>query len=369
MSRLNSLVLCFILSGLIQMNAWAGEQPTRVASSESSSASSFVASDDPIVVMPAYAGVVELRGSNQVILRGLSNDFKVNQIYPLVRSFHSESNIKLQKKLIGYFRILSSTAREDGGYEYLAQSHELVGSDWPAVGDQMIFADYSSEISWLDGRTPLLRRGFSKTSARYKPLYTKGILLGDTAEVLDRNESLINFLGNYSMALGDRFDVNLVIPSLLLNSIVAGFKYQIYRSDNSEQFVSIEPSVAYSESADLGAGSLQILWDSVSNSHQITHTSLKLATFSFSRNHKDQTAFLLGSSLATGYEFVLNSWDRFLIGPTYNFDLKAVGGYASYLWIWDSYHFQLVLNTADISNFNWDVSHGYFVSFDMYWRY
>jgi hypothetical protein len=75
------------------------------------------------------------------------------------------------------------------------------------------------------------------------------------------------------------------------------------------------------------------------------------------------------SSLQSGYEFVMDDWNRVLLGPSYNFDNKTVGGSISYMWIWDHFHSMIGVSTTDISNLVYNLRDGYYFNFDMYWRF
>ncbi|MEK6627493.1 MAG: hypothetical protein AABY53_02615, partial [Bdellovibrionota bacterium] len=79
--------------------------------------------------------------------------------------------------------------------------------------------------------------------------------------------------------------------------------------------------------------------------------------------------YLTSSSFQTGYEIILDKWDRFLIGPSYNFDKKALGGYFSYIWVFDRMHTQLSLNATDVTHFRLDPTDGYYGFFDIFWRF
>jgi len=111
-------------------------------------------------------------------------------------------------------------------------------------------------------------------------------------------------------------------------------------------------------------------WDSTSSSTLITHTfvSVGLAKWKGAANASAIKA-LGSSSFQTGYEAILSNWDRFLIGPNYNFEKKALGGYLSYVWIYDRLHLQLSLNTVDVTHLRASESDGYYGFFDIYWRF
>ena len=115
---------------------------------------------------------------------------------------------------------------------------------------------------------------------------------------------------------------------------------------------------------------LNFYWDSTSSDALISHTFLGVGLISWD-GAAEAAAIksLTSSSFQTGYEVVLDNWDRFLIGPNYNFEKKALGGYLSYIWMMDRFHFQVSINTTDITHLRLDPTDGYYGFFDMFWRF
>ncbi len=46
---------------------------------------------------------------------------------------------------------------------------------------------------------------------------------------------------------------------------------------------------------------------------------------------------------------ILQDWNRVLLGPSYNFEKKALGGFVSYIWVINRVHTQISVNSADIT--------------------
>jgi hypothetical protein len=102
----------------------------------------------------------------------------------------------------------------------------------------------------------------------------------------------------------------------------------------------------------------------------VTHNFLSLAVLAYDRAAETTAIKSFGSSsIQTGYEFVLKSWDRVLIGPNYNFENKTIGGYLSYVALWDRFNMHVSLNTVDIRADRWSYKDGYNLFLDLYWRY
>ena len=74
------------------------------------------------------------------------------------------------------------------------------------------------------------------------------------------------------------------------------------------------------------------------------------------------------SDIRTIYEYLTDDWDRVLFGPLFNFETQTVGGTLSYMWIWDTFHFNLGMATKDVSEFEMG-SRGYNLIFDFFWRF
>jgi len=74
------------------------------------------------------------------------------------------------------------------------------------------------------------------------------------------------------------------------------------------------------------------------------------------------------SDVRTIYEYITDDWDRFLFGPSFNFESRTVGGTVSHMWIWDTFHLNLGIGTKDVSELEFK-SGGYYVLFDFFWRF
>lgn len=74
------------------------------------------------------------------------------------------------------------------------------------------------------------------------------------------------------------------------------------------------------------------------------------------------------SDVRTLYEYITDDWDRFIFGPSFNFDDRTVGGTIGHIWIWDTFHLNLGLGTKDVSELEFK-SGGYYVLFDFFWRF
>jgi hypothetical protein len=218
--------------------------------------------------------------------------------------------------------------------------------------DYVTKVDFTRAADDYPGQSNLLVAGSRRTSARYKPLTYQGILIGETAATLGKGESLLDVLTYYSYGLTDNFSIstiawlNLVSPNLSLKYRVADnevLTYSLAATATGTYGSEYEPP-----QADM-TGSMYL--DVKSNSKFISHTALKVSRRKVIGNYERLDASqLLGSSLRTGTEYIFDNWDRFLIGPEYNFDIRGVGGYLAYLFVWDHFHLSLNLTIRNVTN-------------------
>jgi hypothetical protein len=236
------------------------------------------------------------------------------------------------------------------------------------VGDELRKIDLSTQSDLYIGTTELLvRTPSSKVSARYKPLVYQGLAIGDTAEVLQRDENQITFLGNYQYGYNDHLNFAAFIPGLFFGYYSFTVKKQFYLSNS--HVLSWAAQVYHDKKLDSTQGTVRLYWDSINAGNQISHSVVTFNVEPFKKREGDLLNVITGTSLQTGYEFIQDNWDRILIGPKYNFDLKAIGGYASYMYIWDEFHLNLNLNATDVTSLHLDPEEGYFMTFELFWRY
>ncbi len=236
-------------------------------------------------------------------------------------------------------------------------------------GDYIKRIDLSSENSDYIGSTDLVIKTSSQNiSSKYKPLVHQGIFIGETAQTLYKNEFLVNFLGNVHYGLTDQISLNSYLTLNVLGRPNASVKMKVYDSESTTLSAGLSfVRLIQEDEANLN---LNFYWDSISSDALISHIYLGLGLIKWN-GAADAAAIkaVSSSSFQTGYEIILDNWDRFLVGPSYNFEKKTLGGYLSYVWIYDRFHFQLAINATDITKFNYDTKDGYFANFDLYWRF
>lgn len=273
-------------------------------------------------------------------------------------------------EIIGFVEVTTSKLRRDGIVEVEAKVLRLSRYNFVRVGDTLVSLDLTTESSVYNGHTDLLVRAWigPDISSQYRPLFTQGFLIGETAQTLRRDEIFIGIFGSLSYGLTDSLTMGSVLTGVLLDSPNANMKYRVV--DRDSDTVSVGLSVTKLKEATPTAVNLTLYWDSVTSDKMVSHAmaSFALATFS---SFEDVAAIKTAgsSSFQTGYEYVLDSWDRVLFGPNYNFELKSLGGYIAYKKIWNQFHFSASLTTVDVRALKVAPKTGYVPALEAYWRF
>lgn len=280
-------------------------------------------------------------------------------------SIHSEKT----HEIVGLAELISSQI-SPAGY---TENHFIV---LRILKDQIVFPGHqlrplilvTENPNYQGGTLLMIRSTGENISSRYKPLYSQGFLVGDTAATLDQDEFLVNYLGQVYYGIYPR----LTIGTTALVNAAGGLnflaKYRIHSTNEN----TISTLVTFTRVPDSTQSNLNLtfLWDSYSNDTVVTHNFLSLAVLAYDRAAETTAIKSFGSSsIQTGYEFVLKNWNRVLIGPNYNFEKKTIGGYLSYVMIWDRFNLNVSLNTVDIRADRFDLKDGYNAFLDLYWRY
>lgn len=236
-------------------------------------------------------------------------------------------------------------------------------------GDMLRRLDLSTANEDYIGTTELIVRDRQNNiSSKYRPLVYQGFVIGDTAQTLSEKEFLVNYFGNVYYGFRDWLTIGTLAPVNVLGRPNFNFRAKLY--DSEATTISSGLSFVRLIKENQASVNLNFYWDSTSSGALISHTyiGIGLATV---QNSGDAAAvkYLTSDSFQTGYEVVLNNWDRFLIGPSYNFEKKALGGYLSYIWIMDRFHLQLSVNSTDITHLRLDPTDGYYGFFDIFWRF
>ena len=236
-------------------------------------------------------------------------------------------------------------------------------------GDIIKKLDMSSYNEEFIGTTDLIvKKSELNISSKYRPLFYQGISIGETAQALYKNEFLITYLGTISYGATDWLSIGTFAPGNVIQSPNANFKARFWDTDATT--LSTGLSYVDLQKEDEATLNMNFYWDSTSSDSLISHTFLSLGLVKWDGAADAAAIKALGSSsFQSGYEVILSDWNRLLIGPNYNFERKALGGYLSYVWIYDRFHAQVSVNSTDITKFKLDPREGYYGFFDFYWRF
>jgi hypothetical protein len=223
-----------------------------------------------------------------------------------------------------------------------------LGTQQILIGQRVAFFD-TSKKGPVSGRVELLQAGNPKRkeiSARYRRLfYTNSSNMFQSAETLDRGEHVVSILGDYSYGITNRLTVGTIMLGNALLAFNLRAKYKFY---DSEVFT-ISSGAHYLKFRDTSATSLTFYLDSPANPRLISHFGVSL---SYIKGDKlgDKTIGLVKvvSSIEASSEYVLNGWNRILIGPKYLLESQKVGGFVNYVFLWDHLHLTIGVSSKNI---------------------
>jgi len=271
--------------------------------------------------------------------------------------------------ILGLAELREIESIENGKYENTFYLSKVFDNQIIQVGDELKEMNLTTYNEDYQGTTELLiKKSKANVSSRFKPIFTQGVVAGDTAETLDRDEFIITYLGQIYYGLYPSWTFGTTAPVNAAGGLNFFSKIRLLSTDQNTLATGL--SFTRIPQTDQSTLNLTFLWDSYSNSSMITHNYLSLAVLSYDKA-AETTAIksFASSSIQSGYEFILPNWDRILLGPNYNFETKSIGGYFSYVKIWDRLHVYLSLNTIDIRTLRWSYTEGYYFFLDMYWRF
>ena len=343
---------------------------------------------------PARAGTeiarTETAGTSEGSPNGLVIGFVNNHEFEFRfaiggRSFRIGDRIAIVSKETGYVVGYGVVARgcallATTGCAYAHFSTYTAGGV-PVAGDEVRFIDLRKdavERPRLPGRADLLIADGAQYSPRYKPLYLESAQIGKTAATLSQGEFLIDLTSYVAFGITDETNVSTALFALPFGIINASVEQRVFRIDEftgkvegsylrtPDRVAGKTPKAAYDEVS--GTAYLDIQ----SNSKLISHTRFTYA-HRYRRRSEDPSLItaVLGNStsLQSGQEYVFDNWDRFIFGPSYNFDLKTVGGYLGYLFIWDHLNIGVYLRTENFADFRLSTEKAYSPGIDAFYRF
>lgn len=246
----------------------------------------------------------------------------------------------------------------------------LLGKRLIQNSDTLVVLKLDAEQEGLRGTTRLWKyKEFKKSiSSQFKPLLTQGSIIGDTAQTLLKGESFFSTVGSYAYGINNSFSVSTNLPGNAIGSPNLKIKARAFHGDF--QTWSFGINMAQDRSSDEKLMNIDIMWDSVLSDTLIAHSIVSAAVISFDDAREVAALKSYGSSsIQSGYEYIMRGWGRLLAGPSYNIEQKAIGGYFSYVKIFDNTHVQLSLTSNNIRKLNFSAEEGYLAFIEAYWRW
>jgi hypothetical protein len=244
-------------------------------------------------------------------------------------------------------------------------------NSFPLLGDVIEEVDFSKESPLYPGRGDLEISHQPNISARYKPLYLMSQVAGETASTLDKNEKFFEIFTYSSYGVTD----SLTLTSILLADVAGIYnvlaKYRFVATDDFS--FSVQTGYVHGQGASTLASDILgfvFYLDTQTNSKLISHTHFSYG-YRFqapNANYNFPTESINSTTFQTGYEYIFDNWDRLVIGPSYNFNLKAFGGHLGYVFIWDHFNLAIYAQTQNFLDFR-IAGNAYVPSLDLFWRF
>lgn len=218
----------------------------------------------------------------------------------------------------------------------------------------------------IPGFASLSLMGDDGIPAKFKELASFGVFTSE-GHTLDKNEYLVSPF-QFQYGVTNNFGlkmVNALWPDGYAN---LGVKYRVVRNRHAK--VTLSSFGAYKiQSNDYiwQAGGVITL---PQNAKFLNHLMVNIVFDpQFSDAHATKGLGLFkDSDIRNITEYITDDWNRILYGPTYNVELQTLGGTASYMWIWDTFHTSLGIATRDFSNLSFGTN-GYYYVYDFFWRF
>lgn len=249
----------------------------------------------------------------------------------------------------------------------LVEIDELVDHQTILIGDHVHPLEKENIDQYkVPGFLSLTMGGDRHLPAKYKELPYYGVFTSD-GHALDRHELLVGLI-QIQYGLTNNLTVKSSNALTVDGYANLGAKYQLIRNQHAKlSFNSLGALNTTQRDWIFQVGGTLTL---PTNSKYQTHFIFNLM---FDRQEKkgsntEDFNLFKDSEIRNIYEYITDSWNRILLGPTYNFTLQTVGGTLSYMWVWDSFHLSLGIGTRDFTELRFGTE-GYYPQVDLFWRF
>ncbi len=244
---------------------------------------------------------------------------------------------------------------------------EIINNSLILIDDEVEILDFKNfQKKKVPGFNSITLSGSQKIPAQYKELVYMGVFSSD-GHTLDRDEILVSpFQIQYGVT--NNFGIKIANSLYLDGYVNLGAKYKVLQNKYAK--VTVNSFGAYKVQSQDWIGQFGGIITIPSNAKFQTHL---IGTFTFDPQYtKAKATRGLGlyqdSDIRNITEYITDNWNRVLFGPTYNFELRTIGGTVSYMWIWDSFHMSLGVATKNFADLHFGQK-GYYYVYDFFWRF
>jgi hypothetical protein len=249
----------------------------------------------------------------------------------------------------------------------LIKIEEIIGDHMIMLKDLIYPVDYQlMKDKNIPGFASLSLQGDNDIPAKFKELAYFGVFTSE-GHTLDAQEFLASpFQLQYGMT--NDFGVKMVSALWLDGYANLGLKYRAIRNKHAK--ISVNTLGAYKVQSNDYIWQVGGVITLPQNAKFLNHSMVNITLDpQFSAAHATKSLGLFNNSdIRNITEYITDDWNRILYGPTYNVELQTLGGTASYMWIWDTFHMSLGIATQDFTNLNFGTN-GYYYVYDFFWRF
>lgn len=320
---------------------------------------------EPTPTPRAYWSILAIPASNVLVLEEIPPYYPLSpgsESLPDVFSLHARDN----GEIVGTARPITWDREETRPRRITARLLLHERNRLVREGDAAEALSLDGSNNDFPGRVDLLQSGNRRFSSRYKHMAYYGPLHGDGG-TLDRGEILIDPLYMLQYGLTDRITLKTAHTGYLLGVANAGAKVEAFRDDTLIFTPSLE-GIYYTKTESF-AGSARMHFTFLTNTRFMNHFSGTVLFDPASRlREKAGIGNVVSTQLEAMTEAVLDDWNRVIFGPIYNFELKTVGGFASYFWVANRIHVGGGVRTQDFSKLRLRPEDAYSPTFTIFWR-
>lgn len=304
---------------------------------------------------PSSLELRSILNSKDVLIEGVDAELQVGDRLPVLSGAYP------QEEVLGFVDVMELKRDARGNVRAVARLIQHSSALLLRPGDRLERISYAEggrvpgRVWVIRGRADLLFQGKRWVSSRYKRIVDQG-LAGGTAQTLDAGEFQVGAPANLGYGITDRWMLSSAALPWVLGIPNAELKVRAW---DGEDFT-WSPSIGAAFDVNNRVLGFSHSWyvRLYTNSKLVSHYLLTvgvgfpvelgggLASGLF-RN----AGWVVGSSFQSGFEYILDNFDRILIGPKFNFSAGALGGYLAYLWVWDRFHLMVGFQAANVLDF------------------